>query len=202
MVGYDDVVGAGGRPTSAATSAVDQKGAVTLSPQRPIVGEAVTATLEDSDGSVSVQAWEWEGSPALEPPEWSHITDATFPNHKPGTGDAGRQFRVFVTYEDGSGLGRVASSVATAQVDRRGTVTVQSRNLARDMPEVGVWQDAELIDLDGKETNQVWRWEISPHGTESERVWIAVPGTQSSSYKPVEGDAGKIFPPSSTAVGV
>ncbi len=62
---------------------------------------------------------------------------------------------MFVTYEDGSGLGRVASSVATAQVDRRGTVTVQSRNLARDMPEVGVWQYAELIDPDGKETNQV-----------------------------------------------
>ena len=62
-MGYDDVMGAGGRATSAATPAVDQKGAVTLSPQRPIVGEAVTATLEDSDGSVSVQAWEWESPP-------------------------------------------------------------------------------------------------------------------------------------------
>ena len=63
MVSYDDAAGTGRSATSAATAAVDQKGAVTLSPQEPVVGETVTATLEDSDGSVSVQAWEWESCP-------------------------------------------------------------------------------------------------------------------------------------------
>ena len=90
-MGYDDVVGTGGRATSVATSAVDQKGAVTLSPQRPIVGEAVTATLEDSDGSVSVQAWEWERSPGMGEPEWSVISGPTSPSYTPTTSDdAGR----------------------------------------------------------------------------------------------------------------
>ena len=50
MVSYDDPVGTGREAVSAATAAVDQKGAVTLSPQQPVVGEAVTATLTDADG--------------------------------------------------------------------------------------------------------------------------------------------------------
>ena len=84
-MGYDDVVGTGGR----ATSAVDQKGAVTLSPQRPIVGEAVTATLEDSDGSVSVQAWEWERSPYGTESElvWTAINGAQTNSYTPVASD-------------------------------------------------------------------------------------------------------------------
>ena len=87
----------------------------------------------------------------------------------------------------------MATASASMRVDQRGTVSVKSRNMMVNMPEVGVWQDAELIDPDGMVDNEKWQWEISPHVTESERVWIAVPGTQSRSYKPVEGDAGKIL---------
>ena len=49
MVSYDDAVGTGRSAVSEATAAVDQKGAVTLSPQQPVVGEAVTAWKWDAD---------------------------------------------------------------------------------------------------------------------------------------------------------
>ena len=43
-------------------------------------------------------------------------------------------------------------------------------------------------------TNQVWRWERSPHGTESELVWTPIAGAQTSSYTPVASDdSGKLL---------
>ena len=59
MVSYDDAVGMGRMATSDVTAAVDQRGAVTVSPATPIVGEQVTATLTDADGDVTSQAWQW-----------------------------------------------------------------------------------------------------------------------------------------------
>ena len=59
MVSYDDAVGMGREAASVVTAAVDQKGAVTLSPQQPVVGEAVTGTLTDADGDITSQAWQW-----------------------------------------------------------------------------------------------------------------------------------------------
>ena len=73
MVSYDDAVGTGREAVSAVTAAVDQKGAVTLSPQEPVVGEAVTATLTDADGDITSQAWRWERSPGTGELEWSAI---------------------------------------------------------------------------------------------------------------------------------
>ena len=69
MVRYDDTVGTGREAVSVATAAVDQKGAVTLSPQQPVVGEAVTAMLTDADGDITSQAWQWERSPGTGEPE-------------------------------------------------------------------------------------------------------------------------------------
>ena len=68
---YDDGVGTGRSAVSGATAAVDQRGAVTLVPSTPVVGEAVTATLTDADGGVTDEVWKWEraegtGEPAVE----------------------------------------------------------------------------------------------------------------------------------------
>ena len=77
MVSYDERCGTGRLAVSAATAAVDQKGAVTLSPQQPVVGEAVTATLMDADGDVTNQAWEWERSLGVGVLAWSSISGRT-----------------------------------------------------------------------------------------------------------------------------
>ena len=192
-VSYDDAIGSARSAVSASTQKVGKPGEVSLDATIPVVDVALAATLTDADGIVADQVWQWKSSSAQSDPVWSPIADANLAHYTPVAGDAGKRLRVVVAYTDGSGSGRMATASANMRVDRRGTVSVKSRNMMVDMPEVGVWQDAELIDPDGKKTNQVWRWEISPYGTESERVWMPVPGAQSSSYKPVEGDAGKVL---------
>ncbi len=192
-VGYEDAVGGGRSATSVSTEKVGKPGVVSVDSSVPVVGEELTATLTDDDGSVSSEVWQWESSPAQENLEWEDITDATSSSYTPVAGDAGLLLSVMVTYEDVSGPGRVASSAVTAQVDQRGTVAVQSRNPARDMPEVGVWQDAVLTDPDGMVSGQVWQWEMASHAPEDERTWNEIAGANSGSYKPVSSDTGKVL---------
>ena len=107
MVSYDDAVGMGREAASVVTAAVDQKGAVTLSPQQPVVGEAVTGTLTDADGDITSQAWQWERSPGTGELEWSAISGAESPSYMPiAPDDAGKLLRVTVAYSDGTGSGR------------------------------------------------------------------------------------------------
>ena len=190
---YDDAIGSARNAISASTQNVGKPGEVSLDSTIPVVGDELTATLTDLDGSLADHVWQWESSLAQADPVWSSIAGASADSYTPVAGDAGKRLRVVVSYTDGSGSGRMAAASADMRVDQRGTVSVKSRNMMVDMPEVGVWQDAELIDPDGMVDNEMWQWEISPHGTESERVWMPVPGAKSSSYKPVEDDAGNIL---------
>ena len=193
MVSYDDAIGSARSAVSASTQTVGKPGEVSLDSTIPVVGVALAATLTDADGTVADQVWKWEISSAQSDLVWSSITDANSASYTPVAGDARKRLRVVVAYTDGSGSGRMAAALASMRVDQRGTVSVRSRNMMVDMPEVGVWQDAEIIDPDGMVDNEMWRWDTSPYGTESELVWMAIAGAQSSSHKPVEDDAGKIL---------
>ena len=193
MVDYEDAVGSGRSSTSQATQKVGKPGTVSLDSTEPVVGEQLTAMLADADGGVSSQVWQWESSPPVGDRKWSTIADATSSSYTPQSGEAGKLLRVRVTYSDGSGAGREAGSQLTSHVDQAGTVTVTSRTPMVYMPEVGVWQDAKLVDPDGKIANANWEWEVSSHGPEAERVWTPIPNALSDSYKPVEDDAGKIL---------
>ena len=187
IVGYGDSFGSGRNATSGATSQVGKPGVVSLDSSIPVVGMAVNVALTDDDGTVSSEVWRWESSIAQENLEWSAITDVDSSSYAPVSGDAGRVLRVIVTYEDGSGLGRVASSAATAQVDTRGTVTVMP-----EPPVVGKPARATLMDSDGSITNEMWKWEGSPGMGDPE--WATISGAESSSYVPTESDdAGKIL---------
>ena len=179
---------------STSTQKVGKPGEVSLDSIIPVVGDELTATLTDADGSVADQVWQWESSSAQPDPVWSSIAGANSATYTPVASDAGKRLHVVVAYTDGSGSGRMAAALASMRVDQRGTVSVKSRNMMVDMPEVGVWQDAELIDPDGMVDNEVWRWEISPYGTESELVWTVIAGAQTSSYTPVASDdSGKLL---------
>ena len=132
VVSYGDAIGSGRSAVSMATLKVGKAGVVSLDSTAPVVGELLTATLADGDGSVANEAWVWESSPSQESPVWSAIDGATASSYTPLDGDAGRLLRATVSYSDGSGVGRTARSGATRRVDTRGSVTV-----APDPPVVG-----------------------------------------------------------------
>ena len=117
---------------------------------------------------------QWESSLGVGLPSWESLSASA--GYTPIATDAGKRLRVVVAYTDGSGSGRMATALADMRVDQRGMVSVKSMNTTVDMPEVGVWQDSELIEPDGMVDNEMWQWEMSPYGTESERVWMPVPG--------------------------
>ena len=187
MVSYDDAVGTGRSAVSEATTAVDQKGAVTLAPQQPVVGEAVTAMLTDADGDITSQAWQWERSPGTGEPEWSDIIGAESSSYMPiAPGDAGKLLRVTVAYSDGTGSGRGATSAPTERVDQRGAVT-----LSTGVPDVGIAVTATLADPDGNVTGAVWQWQSSVStGTP---LWSDISDADEASYTPVAADEGKLL---------
>ena len=186
-VTYDDGVGTGRSVVSAATAAVDQRGAVTLSPTTPVVGEAVTATLTDADGDITGQAWQWERSPGTGELEWSAISGAESPSYMPiAPDDAGKLLRVTVAYSDGTGSGRGATSAPTERVDQRGAVT-----LSTSVPDVGIELAATLADADGGVTGEVWQWQRSA-GT-GMPSWSDISDADEASYTPVTADEGMVL---------
>ena len=111
------------------------------------------------------------------------------------TDDSGRILRVVVTYDDGTGTGRTATSGATKRVDREAVVTVSPSP-----PVAGEPVTATLMDADGMVTNEAWKWERSPRtGTPA---WVVISGATATGYTPTAlEDGGKIWSTSS-ATGV
>ena len=188
-VSYDDAIGRARSAISASTDKVGKSGEVSLGSTAPVVSAALVATLTDADGSIADAVWQWESSPAQPDPVWSPIAGANSASYIPLASDAGKRLRLVVTYTDGSGAGRMAGSAPTGRVDQVGIVTVSPQT-----PVVRKAVKATLSDPDGMEANQVWRWERSPYGTESELMWTAIAGAQTDSYTPVASeDSGKVL---------
>ena len=72
--------------------AVQADGTVTLSSTQPAVGTAVTATLNDPDGSVSGLGWQWARS-ANGSTGWTNISGATSDAYLPVAADDGMYLR-------------------------------------------------------------------------------------------------------------
>ena len=88
-----------------AVTNLDEAGTVTLSSEKPTVGDDLTATLGDPDGDLTDVTWQWSKSADMD--SWMDI----------GTGgmytvmddDAGHYLRATATYTDGEGMGKMAS---------------------------------------------------------------------------------------------
>ena len=185
---YDGAIGSGRSATSPATGRVGKPGVVSLDSIVPVVGAVLSAMLSDVDVGVDNEMWHWERS-AKTDPSWEAIPGAESSSYIPQASDATELLRAIVVYTDATGDGRTASSAATAQVDQAGTVTMSPRT-----PVVGKPTGAELVDADGNIKGEMWRWERSPHGAESNRVWTTIPGALSNSYTPVASeDAGVLL---------
>ncbi len=98
------------RQVSVSVSDENEAGVVTISPVRPRVGTALTATLTDPDGSTSGVAWTWQRSTG--PTTWAAIDGANSNSYTPTAADAGHYLRVTATYSDDHGAGQTAGAVA------------------------------------------------------------------------------------------
>ena len=104
----------GGTDTVALTitvTNVDEHGTVTLSQPTPVVGEPLTATLDDLDGGVTSATWSWSWS-ATSTGSYTSISGANSPTYTPVQPDVGRYLKATVSYTDSLTSGRSASQTA------------------------------------------------------------------------------------------
>ncbi len=98
---------------------VEEAGTVTLSPELPRVGTALTATLTDPDGGVSGVTWQWARS-NTQAGDYTDIASAsaTAARYTPVAADLDKYLRATASYTDRRGPGKQASSPAV-QVNSR-----------------------------------------------------------------------------------
>ena len=119
---YDDMVDVTYDVTIEVTN-VDEPGVITLTPEEaPEPGVEITAELDDPDGNVSGESWQWQRSEDAEAdtPVWADITGETSNTYTPSATDDvisggvhdGKEYylRVKATYTDGQGSGKTAYS--------------------------------------------------------------------------------------------
>ena len=95
---------------------VDEDGTVTLSPTQPQVDTALTATLTDLDGAVSVTAWQWARADTSTG-TFADIVGGTAASYTPVADDLTKYLRATATYTDPQGSGKSADAVADNAVD-------------------------------------------------------------------------------------
>ena len=168
------------------TVPVDQPGSVTLSSNTSEVGVALTATLEDPDGNIANEMWQWESSPNQEPAIWTAISGANTASYIPQLSDAGNLLRAKVTYDDATGTSRMAASAPTSASDQQGTVTLSS--------------NAPVVDDEIRATTiRRGRWghergvAVGESPDEDERTWSVIAGAGLDTYTVVVADAGQVL---------
>jgi hypothetical protein len=107
------------------------------------VGETLTAgAVTDPDGSVSGETYEWQQSMTMNDADFSAIGGATSSTYTVMAGDVDYYLRVMVTYTDGHGSGKTATSAMTAKVVAADAVDPL---VARYAGDDGVLQRGEVI---------------------------------------------------------
>ena len=105
---------------------VEEKGAVTITPSRGWTGTQFSASLEDDDGSLADQTWQWARSTNRS--RWTDISGETSSAYIATADDAGNYLRISTEYADSRGSGKTAEAVLTARI---ADVSRQARNQQR-----------------------------------------------------------------------
>ncbi len=175
----------------------DTPGTVRLSTASPEVGQRMTATLVDVDGSVADTSWQWQrradaGSGWVPIERSARYPIAATSRYTPVTADVGKQLRATVGYTDAHGPNKSAQSAVTSSVrpaDTPGTV-----RLSTSSPEVGRRMTATLVDVDGSVADTSWQWQ---RRADASSGWVPIersaryPIAATSRYTPVTSDVGK-----------
>ena len=93
----------------------EEAGTITIEPLRGWDGTTFQAGLDDDDGGVSGEIWQWERSSNRS--SWEAISGATSSTYTATSGDVDRYLRVTVTYEDTRGSGKEASAALTGRIE-------------------------------------------------------------------------------------
>ena len=114
-VEYTDAGGAGKMAESDATTAAvvlpaDQQGSVSLSPQSPVAGMAVTASVTDPNGGVTNIRLQWSRS--ADGTAFTDIAGETSASYTTVDADGGMYLRAMATYDDSYRSNRTATSTA------------------------------------------------------------------------------------------
>ena len=88
---------------------VEEDGVVTLSAVEPETGTPLTATLEDGDGGVTGEVWQWARSENGRT-GWTNISGAASSSYTPTVADEDFFLRATVTYTDRRGAGKSAEA--------------------------------------------------------------------------------------------
>ena len=105
---------------------VDEPGSVSFDSGTPAVGTALTASLEDPDGSVSSLTWQWAKS-TTQGGTYTDISAATSATYTPVAADAGAWLRATASYSDAEGSDKSAAGqtlVAAVATQRGGAPAV------------------------------------------------------------------------------
>ena len=163
------------------TTVQDQAGTVTLSTMQPVIGTAVTAMLEDPDGSVSGAMWQWARTTDMT--TWEDITGATMETYTPTMDDEDMYLRATVMYTDGHGSDKTAmamtDNMVTTVQDQAGTVTLSTMQ-----PVIGTAVTAMLEDPDGSVSGAMWQWARTTDMT----TWEDITGATMETYTPTMDD--------------
>ena len=103
------------RSASIAVLDVEEDGVVTLSTQEAETGTPLTATLEDGDGGVTGEVWQWARSRNGQT-GWTNISGATSSSYTPTVADEDFFLRATVTYTDRRGAGKGAAGITGRRV--------------------------------------------------------------------------------------
>ena len=89
---------------------VEETGSVTFSPATINIGTTVTASVDDGDGGVTSETWQWQRGDGS---TFSDITGATSSTYMTVTADSGKRLRVNATYRDRRSTGSTNDKSAT-----------------------------------------------------------------------------------------
>ena len=93
---------------------VDEAGTATISGTEE-GGSTLTASLTDPDGSITSQTYQWRRA-SSQSGTYSNISGATNSTYTLVAADVGKYLRVRISYTDGQGSGKSATSSATGQI--------------------------------------------------------------------------------------
>ncbi|MCY4571438.1 MAG: Ig-like domain-containing protein, partial [Gemmatimonadetes bacterium] len=170
---------------------IDEAGALSLSSRQPVVGVALTATLDEPD-AVSSTTFKWEGS--SDQSTWTAITGATSASYSPVAADVGQHLRATATYTDSHGSGKElsatsANAVVAARANNQAPSFPSNENGARSVNEnlgagARVGTPVRATDTDGTSGGAAATAEGDP-------IAYSLAGTDAASFT-IDADTGQI----------
>ena len=104
----------------------EEEGTVTIEPPRGWDGTTFQAGLDDGDGGITGETWQWERSSNRS--SWDDISGAGSSTYTATADHVGRYLRVTVMYEDNRGSGKEASASVKGRIEDS---TAQTRHEQR-----------------------------------------------------------------------